>query len=391
MKDLSKANNPYNDDKVISQCSIFGMMNTSGDLISGKDCITAIGNMHDRGNGLGGGFAIYGCYPERAEDYCLQIMYHTKVSREDTETYLKRFFHINHYEEIHTCPTRAIKRPPDVWRYFVQPKIKESLEIISADDLVTRRVFKINTSIEDAYVFSSGKNMGVFKGVGFPEEIAEYFCLDQYSGYIWTSHGRFPTNTRGWWGGAHPFSLLDWTVVHNGEISSYGANRRFLEMYGYVCTMHTDTEVVTYAVDLLARKHGLPVETVMDIFSPPIWEQIDRMDEKERRYFEAIRATYGPLLLNGPFAIIVAHHGEMVAHTDRIRLRPMVAGIKGDMVYASSEESAIRLISPELDRLWIPVGGHPVIARIKEIAGEDVVEGGRELEKGEKVEVYPVC
>jgi len=92
-----------------------------------------------------------------------------------------------------------------------------------------------------------------------------------------------------------------------------------------------------------------------------------------------LRSTYGSLLLNGPFAIIIAHHGEMVAHTDRIRLRPMVAGIKGDMVYASSEESAIRLVSKELDRVWIPTGGHPVIAQLKEDEEHDVVKGGKEL------------
>ena len=42
-----------------------------------------------------------------------------------------------------------------------------------------------------------------------------------------------PTNTPGWWGGAHPFALLDYSVVHNGEISSYDANRRCMEMFGY--------------------------------------------------------------------------------------------------------------------------------------------------------------
>jgi hypothetical protein len=65
----------------------------------------------------------------------------------------------------------------------------------------------------------------------------------------------------------------------------------------------------------------------------------------------------------------------------------MVAGIKGDIVYASSEESAIRLVSKDLDKVWIPVGGHPVIARLKELAKEDVVEGGRELPKAEGMEV----
>ncbi len=387
MKDLSKANNPYNDEKVISQCSIFGMMDTSGRHHSGKKVITAIANMHERGNGLGAGFAIYGCYPERADDYALHIMYHTRASRDVTEVYLKRFFDISYSEEIPTFPVPAVKKPPDVYRYFVQPKREVVHEIISDDDLVARRVFKINTSIEDAYVFSSGKDMGVFKGVGFPEEIAEFFGLEDYNGYIWTAHGRFPTNTQGWWGGAHPFSLLDWTVVHNGEISSYGANRRFLEMYDYICTMHTDTEVVAYAVDLLARKHGLPIETVMDIFSPPVWEQIDRMEQEDRKYFEALRRVYGPLLLNGPFAIIVAHHGEMVAHTDRIRLRPMVAGLSGDIVYTSSEESAIRLISPELDRVWIPVGGHPVIARLQGTPDHDIVEGGKPIGGNRPLEV----
>ncbi len=89
---------------------------------------------------------------------------------------------------------------------------------------------KINTVKNGkALIFSSGKNMGVFKGVGFPEDIAEYFCLDEYEGYMWICHGRYPTNTPGWWGGAHPFNLLDWSIAHNGELSSYGANRRFLE------------------------------------------------------------------------------------------------------------------------------------------------------------------
>ncbi len=73
---------------------------------------------------------------------------------------------------------------------------------------------------------------------------------------------------------------------------------------------------------------------------------------------------FGSLLLNGPFAVIVAHHGEMIGLTDRIRLRPLTVGEKGDMLYLSSEESAIRLICPELDRAWTPMGGEPVVGRL---------------------------
>jgi glutamate synthase domain-containing protein 1 len=64
MIDLSKLNNLYSDDKVIDACSIFGMMDTTGKLLSGKGVIQAIANMHFRGNGLGGGFAVYGLYPQ---------------------------------------------------------------------------------------------------------------------------------------------------------------------------------------------------------------------------------------------------------------------------------------------------------------------------------------
>jgi len=80
----------------------------------------------------------------------------------------------------------------------------------------------------------------------------------------------------------------------------------------------------------------------------------------------ALRQVYGSLLLNGPFAVIIAHQGEMIGLTDRIRLRPLTVGEKGDMLYLSSEESAIRLIAPELDKAWIPMGGEPVIGRLKD-------------------------
>jgi glutamate synthase domain-containing protein 1 len=89
------------------------------------------------------------------------------------------------------------------------------------------------------------------------------------------------------------------------------------------------------------------------------------MPKDEQELMRALRQVYGSLLLNGPFAVIIARHGEMIGLTDRIRLRPLTVGEKGDRLYISSEESAIRLISPELDKAWIPMGGEPVIGRLK--------------------------
>ena len=44
--------------------------------------------------------------------------------------------------------------------------------------------------------------------------------------------------------------------------------------------------------------------------------------------------------------------------------RPLTVGEKGNTLYLSSEESAIRLVSLDLDRVWTPMGGEPVIGRL---------------------------
>ncbi len=358
---------PFGDDKDFSGCALFGMMNTQGKRFSSKDPVRAITNMHDRGNGLGGGFAVYGIYPDFKEQYAFHIMYLGKDAKEKTDRILASKFDIIYDEEMQTR-TANVRDPPQVWRYFVQPK-KTRPENQTEEDYLIEAIMHINSETGKAFVFSSGKDMGVFKGVGFPEDVADFFCLDEYEGYLWSCHSRFPTNTPGWWGGAHPFSILDWTVVHNGELSSYGINRRYLEMYGYKCTMQTDTEVLAYAVDLLMRRQKLPIEMVAQVLAAPLWSEIDGMEPKQAQLLRALRQTYGSLLMNGPFSIIIAHHGEMIGLTDRIKLRPMVAGTNGDFTYLSSEESAMRLVSPNLDKFWCPRGGEPVVCKLKDSLG----------------------
>jgi glutamate synthase domain-containing protein 1 len=69
----------------------------------------------------------------------------------------------------------------------------------------------------------------------------------------------------------------------------------------------------------------------------------------------------------------------MIGLTDRIKLRPLVAGSNGDYVYLSSEESAMRLVSPNLDKFWCPRGGEPVVARLKNSSPKilEVLPGGQ--------------
>ncbi len=240
---------------------------------------------------------------------------------------------------------------------------KEDMVYIASE----RTVMKINTEMPGAYVFSSGKNMGTFKAVGYPEDIGVFYKLDEYQGYSWTAHGRYPPNTPGWWGGAHPLTLLDSSVVHNGEISSYDANRRFMEMFGYKCTLQTDTEVITYILDYLLRRQSLTLGEASSVIAAPFWSTIaskaDLEDQKKHTY---LRTMFPSLLITGPFSIVFGFNGGLMALNDRLKLRSMVVGEKEDMVYIASEETAIRAMEPDAENIWAPAGGEPVIITVKD-------------------------
>ncbi|MBI2305341.1 MAG: glutamine amidotransferase family protein [Chloroflexi bacterium] len=342
-------------------------MRASGERVSGAEVIRAITNMHERSNGLGGGFAAYGIYPEHKEDYALHLMYSTPRSKDITDKLLEESFQIKGDGPIPTRPADGIVNAPILWRYFVRAKPEKLAETeVPEDEAVLRVVMDINFEIEDAFVISSGKNMGAFKAVGLAGDVGHFYRLEDYYGYTWIAHARFPTNTPGWWGGAHPFTLLDWAVVHNGEISSYGINRRYLEMFGYKCTLQTDTEVMAYLLDLLIRKHGLSVENAAMAMASPFWKDIDALPPEERHKMMAIRAVYGSAMVNGPFAIIFGHHRGMVGLNDRIKLRPMVAAQKDDALYIASEEAGIREVCSHPDRVWSPRAGEPVVGWLNE-------------------------
>ena len=351
--------------RIPSGCAVSGIFQKSGKLISGEAIIESMTVMHDRSNGLGGGFAAYGIYPEYKDFYAFHIFYDTTAAKRECEDFLERHFDIINLSKIPTRKSRHITDEPLIWRYFTTPlptKLAENQ--LDEREFVVKCVFKINTTIKGAYIFSSGKNMGIFKAVGFPEDVGKFYRLEEYSGYCFTAHGRYPTNTPGWWGGAHPFALLDYSVVHNGEISSYDANRRGIEMHGYKCTLQTDTEVIAYIIDYLHRKKGLHLSELASVIAAPFWQTIDKMPPEERRTAEYLRSVFSTQLITGPFSILVGFEGGLMALNDRLKLRSMVVGEKDDTVYIASEESAIRIMEPNPNTIWSPRGGEAVIIRL---------------------------
>ena len=349
--------------RIPSGCAISGIFQKDGKNVNGSKIVKSISVMHDRSNGLGGGFAGYGIYPQYKDLYAFHIFYNDIEAKKECEEFLDRNYDVVNLSKIPVRRSPKITDVPLIWRYFLRPhhtRLEESQ--LDEDEYTARGVMRINTTIRGAYVFSSGKNMGVFKALGYPEDVGEFYRLDEYEGHCWIAHGRYPTNTPGWWGGAHPFAMLDWSVVHNGEISSYDANRRYIEMFGYKCSLQTDTEVITYIVDYLCRKKKMTLLEMSQVIAAPFWSTISRMapDEAKRRIY--LRNAFSSLLITGPFSIILGFRNGIMALNDRLKLRSLVAAEKEKCVYVASEECAIRAIEPNVDNLFAPRGGEPVIA-----------------------------
>ena len=58
--------------RIPSGCAISGMFAKDGHRISGESIVNSMTVMHDRSNGLGGGFAGYGIYPEYKDAYAFR-------------------------------------------------------------------------------------------------------------------------------------------------------------------------------------------------------------------------------------------------------------------------------------------------------------------------------
>ncbi|MDR1941529.1 MAG: hypothetical protein LBQ47_04310, partial [Endomicrobium sp.] len=149
--------------RIPSGCAISGVIDKTGKRFSGEDIIKSIALMHDRSNGLGGGFAAYGIYPEYKDFYALHIFFDNLGAKVQTEEFLEKHFEIESAGDIPTAPVECIVNKPLIWRYFVKPRVHMAQdEFLDEDEFTARCVVKINTEYAGSYVFSSGKNMGAF-------------------------------------------------------------------------------------------------------------------------------------------------------------------------------------------------------------------------------------
>ena len=68
--------------------------------------------MHDRSNGLGGGFAGYGIYPEYKDFYAFHVFYDSDDARHITEDFIDEHFDIVNLSKIPTKKNKNITDEP---------------------------------------------------------------------------------------------------------------------------------------------------------------------------------------------------------------------------------------------------------------------------------------
>lgn len=346
-------------------CGVAGLISLDKIRENGSRIKKAIVLQTERGNGLGAGYGAYGIYPGYESLYAVHIMASSEEAMERAALFIRRWFKVHKQEPIPVWD-KVILDHPYFQRFFVEPAASPafcSSGRESEDGYVLEKMMLMNKYVPGAYAFSSGKDMGVFKGVGTPRDIYDFFMLDNYEGHSWLAHNRSPTNTPGWWGGAHPFNALDWSVIHNGEISSYGINRRYLEAQGYFCHLQTDSEVIAYLFDLLIRRHGLSIQEAASVLAPPYWATVERMaDKKQKERLQILKIIYEQAMLNGPFAVLAAFSGGMFSLTDNTKLRPMTVAAQDGYTYFASELSALYEMQEDLRQVVTPRAGEPVVA-----------------------------
>ena len=367
--------------------------------------------MQNRGNGKGGGIAAVGLAAEEigvsrevlSSHYLLQIALleptaHAEVERQFILPVFdvalsKRIETIDDYRDL---PGLEV-RPPDVHRYLVRVKpdvlkkfaAEAGLEGLSPRDLedefIWRNSYRLNDTFyaslgeKRAFVLSHGRDMLVFKMVGYAEQNVQYYQLEDFRAHVWIAHQRYPTKGRVWHpGGAHPFVGLNEALVHNGDFANYHSVGEYLRQRNIRQQFLTDTEVSVQLFDLWDRVYKYPLEYIIEALAPTTELDFDQLPPEKQKIYRQIQATHMHASPDGPWFFIIARsfpdkkQFQLLGITDTAMLRPQVFALStNDDVQIGlicSEKQAIDAtlrslaredprFCPVADRYWNARGG----------------------------------
>ncbi len=359
-------------------CGVVGFASTV--LVKGKHIFKPAFQMHNRGNGKGGGIAAIGLSHEDLgvsqsileDDYLLQIaLLDPEVRKELEREFVVPFMKVDHAKRIPTVPDyHEIKgletRPPEVWRYFVRVResvldafiqehhLEEEDRRNVEDEFVYQNSIKINKRFyaalgdKRAFVLSHGRNMLIFKIVGYAESIIQYYKLEDFRAHVWIAHQRYPTRGKVWHpGGAHPFMGMHEALVHNGDFANYHSVVEYLKQHGREPLFLTDTEVAILLFDLLNREYAYPLEYVIEAMAPTTEMDFDFLPPEKQKIYQALQTAHIHGSPDGPWFFIIARTEpfegcfQLIGITDTSMLRPQVFAL------VEGEELQLGLIASE--------------------------------------------
>ena len=103
--------------RIPAGCAISGIFHKDGARENGTRIIDSIRTMHDRSNGLGGGFAGYGIYPEYADYYAFHVFFDTQAAKDECEREIEKHFDIVNLSKIPTRQHPRITDEPMICRH----------------------------------------------------------------------------------------------------------------------------------------------------------------------------------------------------------------------------------------------------------------------------------
>jgi len=389
-------------------CGVVGFC--CSEPVPGRHIYEPSRQMHNRGNGKGGGIAAVGFQPEQLGvsrevlDEC--YMLHVALLDPKARTEMEQRFITTNFDVSTSCRLDTLNdwhsveglevKPPDVWRYFVRVKRDVLCSFVrdnglaeldrrdAEDEFVNQNSFKLNQQYyaslgeKKAFVLSHGRNIMILKVVGYAEAVVQYYRIDDLCAYVWIAHQRYPTKGRVWHpGGAHPFAGINMALVHNGDFANYHSVCECLRQRHIYPQFLTDTEVSALLFDLLDRTYRYPLEYIIEALAPTTELDFDRLPEEKQQIYRAIQAAHIHISPDGPWFFIIARnvprerHFQLLGITDTAMLRPQVfAFLDGEVQVGliCSEKQAIdatllsisqqdKRISPVADRYWNARGG----------------------------------
>tara|TARA_B100000029_G_scaffold324890_1_gene317327 strand:- start:54674 stop:56788 length:2115 start_codon:yes stop_codon:yes gene_type:complete len=369
------------DPKIVSKddCGVFAVLKKKhSSKIPNKIAVDGIECVRFRGSKFGAGFASFNIENSN-KDFLLSIF----VDNQDTFEEIKNIL-IEHDFSTTDIKSQTIAAP--------ELSLDISLVVNTSDSeklsqIVNEINYKFSTPNYRARIYSSGNYVNVYKDIGYPSDVASSTGLikTNIDADLWIAHTRQPTNSPGssaiW---CHPFSNVNTAIVHNGDISSFGSNVNFLNYRGVTNLVGTDSEVVAFIVDYLARIENLSMNDIGLILSNPYDRFLYRLGVDKTKYIRDLLYRYRGAELDGPFTIFIGYSDGkdvyLLAVIDRSKFRPVVVGEDDDYIYMASEECQIRMLSPKAN-IWTPQPGRFVLASMN----KGIIESGRDSNTIDKI------